>query len=268
MKVKSVTRARAALATLLVGGLSAATLTAIAPAQAADQERAAAPWKVWLQTNGSEAVQGDKVILKGRVVGGEKGQKVIVQLQYEGRKAWTTLSKTKLNADSKFKTTDKVSTTRDRTYRVIVPADTSHSKGTSNGRFVETYGWRWLGSFTPSAQENVTVSTLPINGESYSNTIFSPRTAKTAHAEYTLGRKCTRFEGTFGLSDRTDSGGSADIKLAADGRVVFQKTFGLGQSDEQSIDVTNVYRIRLDYAQIEGTPETEPGAGSAQVLCD
>ncbi len=268
MNTTSVSRGRAVLATLLVGGLAAAALTTTAPAGAADQERAAAPWNVTLKANAKEAVQGEEITLKGRVAGGEKGQKVTLQLQYEGRKSWSNLGKTKLNASGKFKTTDKLSTTRDRTYRVLVPADKTHSKGLSKGRFVESYGWRWLGSFVSSAQENVIVSSLPINGEVYDHTIFANRIAKTAYAEYTLGRKCTQLETTFGLSDQTTTGGQATIKLTLDGAAAFEKTYGLGQSDLGTFDVEGVYRLRLDFAQVVGTPETEPAAGAAQVLCD
>ena len=35
-----------------------------------------------------------------------------------------------------------------------------------------------------------------------------------------------------------------------------------------TLDVTNVYRLRFDFAQVATTPVTEPSAGSAKVLCD
>ena len=32
--------------------------------------------------------------------------------------------------------------------------------------------------------------------------------------------------------------------------------------------MTNVYRVRIDMAQDTTTPDTEPSAGAARVLCD
>jgi hypothetical protein len=97
---------------------------------------------------------------------------------------------------------------------------------------------------------------------------FLDRTKSTAFAEYTLGHHATVLDTTFGLSDRTETGGKAAIQLRADGQSVYLRTFDLGQSDHQVIDVTDVYRIRLDFAQVADTPVTEPAAGAAKVLTD
>jgi hypothetical protein len=111
-------------------------------------------------------------------------------------------------------------------------------------------------------------ATLPINGDTYTHVLYSPASVDKAFAEYTLGRNCTVFETTFGLSDRTETGGQAAITLTDDGVVKYARTFNLGESDSQAIDVTNVYRMRLDFAQVTTTPDTEPAAGTARVLCD
>ena len=50
--------------------------------------------------------------------------------------------------------------------------------------------------------------------------------------------------------------------------MAYDRTFGLGESEAKSIDVSDVYRLRIDFAQVADTPVTEPGIGAGRVLCD
>ena len=49
---------------------------------------------------------------------------------------------------------------------------------------------------------------------------------------------------------------------------MYSRLFDLGQSEFVRFDVSDVYRIRLDFDQAAETPDTEPSAGAARVLCD
>jgi hypothetical protein len=99
-------------------------------------------------------------------------------------------------------------------------------------------------------------------------TLFAATTEVSGFTEFTLGRDCTSFEGTFGLSDRTETGGRATLQVRNDGVLAYDRTFGLGESEAKTIDVTNVYRLRVDFAQVADTPVTEPAIGAGRVLCD
>ena len=109
---------------------------------------------------------------------------------------------------------------------------------------------------------------MPINGDDYSHTLYADRNLPTGFSEFTLGRDCTVLETTLGLSDRTETGGRASITVSQDGAVAYARIFDLGQSDFQKFDVTDVFRVRIDFDQMANTPPTEPSAGAARVLCD
>ncbi len=90
--------------------------------------------------------------------------------------------------------------------------DGQGAKGISRERAVEVSAWQWLDERVTSAGENI-VSTysMPINGEDYRHTLNLDKTKDAGFIEWTLGRKCTELEATFGLSDRTETGGKASI---------------------------------------------------------
>ena len=274
------TRTRPSLATpamltaLAIGSVSLAALAVTVPAQATTHEssaRAGVPkpaYAVSLRANLTEAISKETVIqLKGRVPGAEKGDRVTLQLQYADTSRWRSLKTATLSAKRKFAFQDTAASDRTRSYRVVKPGDATHAKGVSKEREVVVYAWRPLDGISLSASENVAYYTLPINGETYGHTIYATTAAATGFAEYTLGRKCLTLRATFGLSDRTVTGGQGRVAVTADGQSLYSHDFALGQDDPRELDVADVYRVRLDFSQLNGTPATEPSAGDAQVLC-
>ena len=109
-------------------------------------------------------------------------------------------------------------------------------------------------------------ATMPINGDVYRHVLFSPTSSPTAFTEFTLGRNCTDLDVTFGLSDRTETGGKATMSLEADGAVVYNRAFNLGESETKVVDVSDVFRIR--FAWRRGTTPDTPSLGAGRVLCD
>ena len=230
-----------------------------------------APYNVTLQASTKLAVaKQDKVVLSGTVTPKPpEGSTVVVQAKYENGSIWRKVGTALVKPNGKYRFVDKPSTHLDRAYRVSKKADATALADKSRERTVKIYAWNWLTQMQTSAGEGMgSTSTLPINGDTYTHVLYAPVSVEKAFAEYTLGRNCTSFETTFGLSDRTETGGQASIALTDDGVVKYARTFNLGESDTQTIDVTNVYRMRLDFAQVTTTPDTEPAAGTARVLCD
>ncbi len=254
-----------ALTTALVAAGAAATTT---PADAAG---AAAKYRVTLQVSENDVVADqDELVLTGRVYPTPgAGSKVTVQLQYEGKDSWKSIGTAKVKKNGKYTYTDEPTSSLERSYRVVKKADGKGAKGISRERAVEVSAWQWLDERATSAGENI-VSTysMPINGEDYRHTLNLDKTKDAGFIEWTLGRKCTELEATFGLSDRTETGGRASIVLRNDGVVGYAHDFVLGESALTTISVDNVYRVRIDMAQDTTTPDTEPSAGAARVLCD
>lgn len=230
-----------------------------------------APYNVTLLASTKVAVaKQDKVVLSGTVTPKPpEGSTVVVQAKYDNSSVWRKVGTAVVKPNGKYRFIDKPTTHFDRAYRVSKKADKVALADKSRERSVKVFAWNWLNQMQTSAGAGlVSAASLPINGDTYTHVLYAPTTTETAFAEYTLGRKCTTFETTFGLSDRTATGGQAIISLTSDGVVKYSRTFNLGESDAQDMDVSGVYRMRLDVAQVTTTPDTEPAAGTARVLCD
>lgn len=264
------TAAAAVLALSLAGAIAPASAGTAGTSGAAGTAAQVGSYRVSLKASTKVATQKEsKVKLTGKVSPKAPGTKVTVQLRYDGKKAWKTIGSAKVKADGSYRFTDKPTTRLDRSYRVVKTADRAATKGVSRERDVKVFGWDWLDERAPSATKNVLdIYSMPINGTDYGHTLYADRLVTTGFIEYTLGRKCLLLETTVGLSDRTPTGGQADIKASRDGVAAYERAFDLGQSESLSIDVEDVYRIRLDFTQLNGTPATEPSAGAARVLCD
>jgi hypothetical protein len=252
--------------------LAAAAGTFAGPAVAAPEPAApVAPYNVSLQTSAKVVTaKQDKLVLSGFVVPKPpEGSTVTIQAKYENKNIWRKVGTAIVKPNGKYRFIDKPQTSNDRIYRVVKKADAVALADKSRTRSVKVFAWSFLTQRVTSAGENtLTAASLPINGDDYTHVLFADRLQDTAFVEYTLGRNCTTFETTFGLSDRTETGGQATISMTEDGVVAYARTFGLGESDAQSFDISDVYRLRLDFAQVTTTPDTEPAAGAARVLCD
>ena len=212
----------------------------------------------------------DTVKLTGSVIPKPpEGSKVVVQVKYEGLKAWKKVGTATVKPNGNYRFDVEPESRLDRSYRVVKKTDDKGEGDTSRERAVAVTAWSWLNRLAPSAGANVIkTDKMPINGDVYGHVLFSPTSSSTAFTEFTLGRNCTDLDVTFGLSDRTETGGKASMSLKADGAVAYARAFNLGESETKLVDVTAVFRIRFDMAQDDTTPDTEPSLGSGRVLCD
>ena len=138
-----------------------------------------------------------------------------MQIQYDGKKAWNSIGTAKVQGRRLLHVRRQAEAPRlDRSYRVVKPADNKATKGISKARDVEVYGWDWLDSRTPSASRTCWRSSrCRSTATTTVHTLYSTTTKTTGYVEYTLGRKCLLLDATFGLSDRTATGGTGSIKV-------------------------------------------------------
>ena len=255
--------ATALLAVVAVGVVPLASASA-------GPSRSATWYRVTMEMSTTRAVaHEDTVTLTGAVSPAAPGTKVKVQVRYDGRTAWRKAGSAKVRKNSTYTFSFTPTTRQDRAYRVVKPADDHARADKSRERTLQTIGWVWMSSLTPSRTEDVaTITTMPINGEDYAHTLYTGVDTTTGFVEYTLGRHAYKLQATYGLSDRTETGGRGTIAVTTDGVPSFSQTFALGQSVLQTTNVTDVYRIRFDFSQIADTPVNEPSAGAARVLMD
>ena len=264
---------RPIIASLAVAAAAGASLTPAMSASAAGQAGAqqATQYQVTLKASAKEAVaKEDTIKLTGSVIPKPpEGSKVVVQVKYEGLKAWKKVGTATVKPNGNYRFDVEPESHLDRSYRVVKKTDDKGEGDTSRERAVTVTAWSWLNRLAPSAGANVIkTDKMPINGDVYGHVLFSPTSSSTAFTEFTLGRNCTDLDVTFGLSDRTETGGKATMTMKSDGVLVYGRAFNLGESETKLVDVTGVFRIRFDMAQDDTTPDTEPSLGAGRVLCD
>jgi hypothetical protein len=264
---------RPIIASLAVAAAVGATISPIVSASASGSAGAqqATQYQVTLKISAKEAVaKEDTVKLTGSVIPKPPADsKVVVQVKYEGQKAWKKAGTATVKPNGNYRFDVEPESHLDRAYRVVKKTDDKGEGDISRERELRVIAWSWLSSWVPSASMNVVkIDKMPINGDVYGHTLFAPGFFSTAFTEFTLGRNCFQLEATFGLSDRTETGGKATMWLSADGALVYGRAFNLGESETKLVDVTDVFRIRLDTAQDDTTPDTEPSVGAGRVLCD
>ena len=264
-------RLAAVVAALTLAPVGAVSMASAGNATADHSAAQLGAYRVTMKASTQEAIARETKVQLSGIVRPQPpaGSKVVVQIRYEHRKSWAVAGAAKVRPNGSYLFVDKPSTSRDRAYRVVKATDAVATRDVSPVREVHVLAWSWLTQVTPSASDNVyPAAEMPINGDTYVQTLFGARTKPASFIEFTLGRNCQTLETTLGLSDRTETGGRATIQIAADGTVLVNRTFDLGQSETSSFDVTGIYRIRFDMNQVATTPVTEPSAGAARVLCD
>jgi hypothetical protein len=259
---------RLSVATALIA-VVAAGVVPLASASAGPS-RSATKYRVSMKISTTRAVANeDTVTLTGTVSPAAPGTNVKVQVRYVGQPTWRKAGSAKVRTNSTYAFSFTPATRRDRTYRVVKPGDDHARADMSRERTLQAIGWVWLSTLKPSRTEDVaTITTMPINGEDYGHTLYTGVDTTIGFVEYTLGRHAYELQATYGLSDRTETGGRGTVAVTTDGVPSFSQAFDLGQSVLQTTNVTDTYRIRIDFSQIADTPVTEPSAGAARVLMD
>lgn len=260
----------AVAAMAVVGG------AAVAPAALADQavSSAATPraFSVTATVNHTEPIVGHHVKIKGTVTPAAAGATVKLQVRYAGQEAWKNVATATESQTGKYKFNEKVTTVRERTYRVVKPASAHNAAGHSVGAKVTVYGWRDLTSLTPAQLQGMgEVRSTSINGVTYGHSVIAyeegyqqPSTGK-YFIEYNLARHCKAFRATVGLADTSPTGGTSRITVLTDGTGRYDGTFGLAQSATVGFDVTGVFRITISAVP---TADGIAAVGQPQVLCN
>lgn len=248
--------------------MSGATTLAAADATPGHPAAKAAAYSVSLKVNKAEPLQGSRVKLKGTVKPAAPGSVVTLQLRYADQHKWKSIDTAKLSPSSRFSFKDKVSTVRERKYRVVKKADPGHAAGQSPTVDVTVFGWRTLTSLSPATTSSMyEVASTNINGVAYPDSIrsASPYPGYPAPSiEYNLNRGCKAFQATVGLDDSSPASGAASVLISTDTTPRFAGNFTLTQGAPVTFDVTKVFRISFSVSPSNGGLAA---VGTPQVLC-
>jgi hypothetical protein len=261
--------------TIAAGLVLAATLsaTALASADAAPSHHASTAarggaFKVTATVNKSEPTEGSKVKIKGSVKPAAPGTKVTLQLRYADQKKWKNVASDKLSGQSRFKFKDKVSSVRERKYRVVKTASAGHAAGHSKSLKVTVFGWRDLTSLNPATSNGFGeyATGVKMNGVAYPDSLrsYTPYPPGSGNSiDYNLDRDCKTFRGVAGLDDTSPATGTATIQISTDGTPRYSGSFALTQSAPVTFDVTKVFRLTVSATVSNGNA----AVGTPQVLC-
>jgi len=280
------TKSVVALATMVV--VSGAATGATGAAARADPQHFTQPktYTVTATVNQSEPILGHHLKIKGTVSPASPGATVKLQLRYAGHATWKNVDTAILSGTSKYKFIEKVTTLRERSYRVVKPASARVAAAHSPGAKVTVFHWRDLTSLAPATHEGMgEVDSTSIYGVLYQHSLvayeeYQLPTAEPASIEYNLcttarcpseyrphgiSLHCKALRATVGLADSSPYDSSARITILTNGTPRFDGTFGLTQSTEVTFDLTGVFRITFGAVS---TADGIAAIGQPQVLCN
>ena len=255
-----------AVATALAG----AAVLVPGPAQAAHRPA----WHVTIKASATEVIVGKKVVFTGKVNRSAAGKLVVLQERANAGATWKSQGNALVHRDGQYQTSDKPTVNKRRQYRVVMPATTHHKRGVSQTVVVDVFKWTSL--TTLPAVNPVDFDPEPsvsMNGVTYPSSLEAeiyhyPDSPAAQAVEYNLGHKCTRFRGTFGLSDDSVTGSQATVAATADGTPWFSHTYGLGESDPNAFTfATAPLKIRFDSVSVVDGLDGLGAVGSPAVLC-
>jgi hypothetical protein len=256
---------------LVLAAISSTTALASADAAPSNHTHAtarAAAYAVTATVNRSEPLQGSRVTIKGSVAPAAPGARVTLQVRYQDQKKWKTVDSTTLSRASKYRFRDKVTTVRERRYRVVKPAGPHRAAGHSPRVEVTVFGWRDLTTISPTAGFFTFVPTVTaFNGVSYPSSLRSSyygAQSPDVSIEFNLDRGCKALRTTVGLDDSSPSGSATTVSLTTDGVQRYTGSFGLTQSAPVAFDITKVFRLTIRAANTGGG---FGALGTPQVLC-
>ena len=267
--IRTTIAASALLATTLTGTLTgtatvlaSADAAAAGPSQGSAAARAAA-YSVTAEVNRTEPLVGSTVKIKGAVTPAAPGAEVRLQVRYAGQK-WKTVDRTELTRSSRYKFKDEVGTVRERTYRVVKPADRRRAAGQARTEKVTVFGWRSLTSIAPVLRQNVATAPATINAVVYADSLRASGAAATGQLDVNLNRDCKQLDAVFGIEDSSPAASTASLSLVADGVTRHTGTYTLTQGQRVVTDLTGVFRLTVSTSQTGGGVAA---VGDPEVLC-
>ena len=230
-------------------------------------------WKVRLSAAKPTVTLGQKVRFSGHVSKGSAGLLVMLQERGAPGRPWQDQRQARVLEDGTFSTYDVPTTNTSRDYRVVMPRTKHRSKGVSPRVSVAVYRWTQLTSL-PAVNTSflLSMSSVSINGTDYpaslEATTFHPHGPTSQSVEFNVDHLCTRFRGTFGLSDDSVASSQASVTASADGTPWFSQTFDVGGSTPDAVTfATPPLKLSFDTASLVANLDGFGAVGTPEVFC-
>jgi len=128
----------------------------------------------------------------------------------------------------------------------------------------------YLADMQPVAVDRMnypTTGTTKANGKSYSHgLLMTPPASGIGTVEYDFSRQYRKLSGELGLDDKSDSAAIGKVEIYGDGRQLLAQDVPFGTTTPVDLDVTNVLRIKITVASVDGKSSIVFGDFAAQGL--
>jgi hypothetical protein len=251
-----------------VAGLA---LSVPGPAQATGR----APWHVTVHASQTTVTLGHKVWLSGKVGKAASGRLVRLYERHSVDQPWHYQRNALVHKDGTYTTYDKPTQNNQRQYRVVMPAYKNHKRGVSKSVTVNVFQWTPLTSFPARNQSYLYVETsVAMNGVSFPSSLeaamyHGPTPSPTTQSvEFNVNHQCTKFRGTFGLSDDSMAGSEAEVIGEAGTVPWFDQTFSGGESTPNTFTFpTPPLKLRFETTSVVSGLDGLGAVGTPQVYC-
>jgi hypothetical protein len=254
-----------------VAGLA---LSVPGPAQAAGHHHKT-PWHVTIKADKTTVSLGQKVRFQGKVAASAAGGLVRLYERPSAERPWRYQRNALVHRDGRYATYDKPTVNSQRQYRVVMPANQHHKSGASATVTVDVFRWTSLTTFPSVNQSYLDVEpSVSMNGVTYPSSLeaviyHNPDSPASQSIEFNLGHQCTRFRGTFGLSDDSETGSQATVTALADGTSWFSQSFGLGESTPNTVTFTTApLKLRFETSSDVSGVDGLGAVGTPEVYCE
>lgn len=215
---------------------------------------------------------GESYDIKGKVTKAPKGTKVRLQGKFAGE--WINIEATKTKKRGKYRIKARAAQSGRAVPHRLVVAKSAKTVQTRApiGKFT-IYGWHYVTDGFPWVEGDGswrwTRGPFDINGGSYEKSFGAMLYySGTRTNQINLGRKCTRFSFTAGLSDDSQTTHRVTTTTWVDAIESWKRSnVALGASWPVELDVTNALRLKFESTRTAGSGSGYMVWGNARLLC-
>jgi hypothetical protein len=244
-------------------------------AEAARHQPHKTPWHVSIKADKTTMTVGQKVRLTGKVSKSAAGGLVRLYERGASGRPWRYQRNALVHRDGRYEVADKPTVNAPRDYRVVMPANAHHQKGVSARVHVDVFAWTSLTGFTAKNASYLFVEpSVSINGVSYPSSLeagifHNPDTPTDQAIEFNVNHQCTRFRGTFGLADDSESGSRATVTAFAGSTSFFSQDFSLGETAKKVTTFTTPpLKLRFETSSEVAGADGLGAVGTPEVYCE
>lgn len=202
------------------------------------------------------------------------GTKVKLQRRSPASKKWVAVDTSKVTRDKTFNVEGRASGAGINTWRAVTPVVEGKRQSSNKSKSL-VFAWFYLHDIDMVDSRRFEGDEATVAGTYYAKSAMNSSNfwwEDQPWGEWNLGYKCKTFRATIGLDDGSPSGSSVAFVNVVDDVETNWGTLGNGASQSVELDITSMFRLRLEDHYVTGPTGSGPATilgvwGNAQILC-